>query len=91
MLWNSEFEHALLGTAFIQVLPFSLVPILPLMLHTRLNLHDAFTRRTNERSLGHFIILFVIIKIGEHWAEKYFTTVSVLKSLSEVVQFENSF
>ena len=91
MLWNSEFEHALLVSTFMRVLPFSLVVILPLMLHTHLNLHDAFTRRTNERSLGSFIVLFVIIKIGQHWAEKYFTTAYILKSLSEVVQFGNSF
>ena len=54
---------------FFRVLPFSIVSIIPQMLHTRL--HVAVTR-TNRPTLGTFQKVNALSEIGEHWIEKYF-------------------
>jgi len=43
-----------LGQVFLQVLRFSLVSIIPLILYTRLSLHAVVSKQTNGRSLGTF-------------------------------------
>jgi hypothetical protein len=64
-------ERVALIYAFLCLLRFSLVSMIPPMLHTRLNLHIALERRrmgevwepSKSKALS---------EIGEHWIEKYF-------------------
>jgi len=60
-----------LGQVFIPVLRFPPVSIIPSVLHTRLHVHVAVTRRTNMRSLGTFQNSSAVSAMGERWIEKY--------------------
>ena len=54
------------------VLRFSLVHIIPLMLHTDLHLHAAVTRRTKRAKPGNLKKSNVLSEIREQWIGTYF-------------------
>ena len=64
-------DKLVLGQAFLLVPRCSLVIANPHMLHTRLHLHLALTRKTNGRSLGTFPKISSLSDVGEHRTEKY--------------------
>jgi hypothetical protein len=61
--------------AFLRVLQFSHLSIMPPMLHTDLHINIALIRRTSGQSLGTFRAMLFQIS-GDHWTGKYFDIVS---------------
>jgi hypothetical protein len=64
------------GQAFLQVLQFSPLSIIPPTLHTDLHVNISLMRRTSGQSLGTFRAMLFQMS-GYHWTGKYFDIVSI--------------